>query len=63
MASFNAVLLVVQQLMNYSGKALIRCRLSQADKDEEHPHKLLEDEQEDRDVSALVPEQGSYKVG
>ncbi|XP_049870070.1 nuclear factor NF-kappa-B p100 subunit-like isoform X2 [Pectinophora gossypiella] len=51
------------ELMNYTGRALIRVRLTQADKDEEHPHKLLEDEQEDRDVSTLVPEQGSYKVG
>lgn len=42
--------------------ALIRCRLAQQDKDEEHPHQLLEDEH-DCDVSAMVPMDGSYRVG
>ncbi|CAH0605856.1 unnamed protein product [Chrysodeixis includens] len=50
------------ELVNYSGKALIRCRLAQHNNPEEHPHKLLEDEQ-DRDMSYIVPDQGSYKVG
>ncbi|KAF9806827.1 hypothetical protein SFRURICE_015920 [Spodoptera frugiperda] len=49
------------ELLNYTGKALIRCRLAQHNNTEEHPHKLLEDEQ-DRDMSCLVPDQGSYKV-
>ncbi|CAB3236845.1 unnamed protein product, partial [Arctia plantaginis] len=49
------------ELRNYAGQALIRCSLAQHNNTEEHPHKLLEDEQ-DRDVSQLVPEQGSYKV-
>ncbi|XP_052749400.1 nuclear factor NF-kappa-B p110 subunit isoform X1 [Galleria mellonella] len=50
------------ELVNYTGRAIIRCRLAQHDSDKEHPHKLLEDEQ-DRDVSYEVPEHGSYKVG
>ncbi|PZC86585.1 hypothetical protein B5X24_HaOG206146 [Helicoverpa armigera] len=50
------------ELLNYRGKALIRCRLAQHNNPDEHPHKLLEDEQ-DRDMSYLVPDQGSYKVG
>ncbi|CAH2071559.1 unnamed protein product, partial [Iphiclides podalirius] len=49
------------ELINYAGKARIRCRLAQHDNREEHPHKLLEDDQ-DSDVSAKVPEEGSYKV-
>ncbi|CAG9795155.1 unnamed protein product [Diatraea saccharalis] len=50
------------ELVNYSGRAVIRCRLSQHKTPDEHPHKLLEEEQ-DRDVSYGVPEHGSYKVG
>ncbi|XP_068631520.1 nuclear factor NF-kappa-B p110 subunit-like [Battus philenor] len=50
------------ELVNYSGQARIRCRLAQHNNSDEHPHKLLEDDQ-DRDVSAKVPEHGSYKVG
>ncbi|XP_059056630.1 nuclear factor NF-kappa-B p110 subunit [Achroia grisella] len=50
------------ELLNYSGRAIIRCRLAQHNNEKEHPHKLLEDEQ-DRDVSYEVPEHGSYKVG
>ncbi|XP_075971520.1 nuclear factor NF-kappa-B family member relish [Anticarsia gemmatalis] len=49
------------ELVNYPGQALVRCHLAQHNNPEEHPHKLLEDEQ-DRDVSQLVPEQGSYRV-
>ncbi|KAJ8733352.1 hypothetical protein PYW08_001650 [Mythimna loreyi] len=51
------------ELLNYSGKALIRCRLAQHNNPDEHPHKLLEDDQQDRDMSYLVPDQDSYKVG
>nr|AXF67445.1 relish [Ostrinia furnacalis] len=50
------------ELANYKGRAIIRCRLAQKKSPEEHPHKLLEEEQ-DRDVSYEVPENGSYKVG
>ncbi|XP_053604050.1 nuclear factor NF-kappa-B p105 subunit [Plodia interpunctella] len=50
------------ELVNYPGRAVIRCRLAQDKNSGEHPHKLLEEEQ-DRDVSYEVPEQGSYKVG
>ncbi|KAM3967264.1 LOW QUALITY PROTEIN: nuclear factor NF-kappa-B p110 subunit-like [Aphomia sociella] len=50
------------ELVNYTGRAIIRCRLAQHNNTKEHPHKLLEDEQ-DRDVSYEVPEHGSYKVG
>ncbi|CAH0407357.1 unnamed protein product [Chilo suppressalis] len=50
------------ELVNFSGRAVIRCRLAQHKTADEHPHKLLEEEQ-DRDVSYVVPEQGSYKVG
>ncbi|XP_048007290.1 nuclear factor NF-kappa-B p110 subunit isoform X2 [Leguminivora glycinivorella] len=50
------------ELVNWHKRALIRCRLAQHLKPEEHPHQLLEDEQEDRDVSAEVPERGSYRV-
>ncbi|XP_064071534.1 nuclear factor NF-kappa-B p110 subunit isoform X1 [Vanessa tameamea] len=49
------------ELRHYSGKAMIRCRLARHDKPEEHPHKLLEDDQ-DRDVSSILPEHGSYRV-
>ncbi|KAL4708286.1 hypothetical protein ACJJTC_007692 [Scirpophaga incertulas] len=48
------------ELVNYTGRAVIRCRLAQDRSPKEHPHKLLEDEQ-DRDVSSVVPEQ-TYKV-
>ncbi|XP_061711042.1 nuclear factor NF-kappa-B p110 subunit isoform X2 [Cydia pomonella] len=51
------------ELVNWNMRALIRCRLAQHLKSDEHPHQLLEDEQEDRDVSAEVPERGSYRVG
>ncbi|XP_072939833.1 uncharacterized protein Rel [Epargyreus clarus] len=50
------------ELMNYAGKALIRCVLAQHNNTHEHPHKLLEDDQ-DRDVSKEVPGNGSYMVG
>ncbi|KPJ18966.1 Nuclear factor NF-kappa-B p110 subunit [Papilio machaon] len=50
------------ELVNYNGQARVRCRLAQHNNSDEHPHKLLEDDQ-DRDVSATVPEHGSYKVG
>ncbi|XP_013200231.2 uncharacterized protein LOC106142858 isoform X1 [Amyelois transitella] len=50
------------ELVNYPGRATIRCRLAQDKNPGEHPHRLLEDDQ-DRDVSYEVPEQGSYKVG
>ncbi|XP_050343891.1 nuclear factor NF-kappa-B p110 subunit isoform X2 [Nymphalis io] len=49
------------ELRNFTGKALLRCRLARHDKPEEHPHKLLEDDQ-DRDVSSILPEHGSYRV-
>ncbi|XP_063533267.1 nuclear factor NF-kappa-B p110 subunit isoform X1 [Cydia strobilella] len=51
------------ELVNWNKQALIRCRLAQHLKPDEHPHQLLEDEQEDKDVSAEVPERGSYRVG
>lgn len=47
--------------MNYNGRALIRCQLAQCDVEEDHPHRLLEEEQ-DRDVSSYVPEHNSYQV-
>ncbi|CAG4992014.1 unnamed protein product [Parnassius apollo] len=50
------------ELVNYAGQARIRCRLVQHNNPDEHPHKLLEEDQ-DIDVSAKVPEHGSYKVG
>ncbi|XP_063619489.1 nuclear factor NF-kappa-B p100 subunit [Cydia splendana] len=50
------------ELVNWNKQALIRCRLAQHLKPDEHPHQLLEDEQEDRDVCAEVPERGSYRV-
>ncbi|XP_063377191.1 uncharacterized protein LOC134664459 isoform X2 [Cydia fagiglandana] len=50
------------ELVNWNKRALIRCRLAQHLKPDEHPHQLLEDEQEDRDVCAEVPERGSYRV-
>ncbi|KAL0832654.1 hypothetical protein ABMA28_000846 [Loxostege sticticalis] len=50
------------ELVNYKGRAIIRCRLAQKKSTDEHPHKLLEEEQ-DRDVSYEVPENGSFKVG
>lgn len=31
------------------------------DEDEEHPHRLLEDDQ-DRDVTSVVPQNGIYRV-
>ncbi|CAH2105464.1 unnamed protein product [Euphydryas editha] len=49
------------ELRNFSGKALIRCTLARHDSPEEHPHKLLEDDQ-DRDVSSILPEHGNYRV-
>ncbi|XP_052740649.1 uncharacterized protein LOC112053564 [Bicyclus anynana] len=49
------------ELKNYPGTALIRCRLVRHDVDEEHPHRLLEDDQ-DRDVTSIIPQQGSYRV-
>ncbi|XP_073942826.1 nuclear factor NF-kappa-B p110 subunit-like isoform X1 [Choristoneura fumiferana] len=51
------------ELVNYKMNALIRCRLAQHGKDDEHPHQLLEDEQEACDVSAMVPMDRSYRVG
>ena len=50
------------ELKNFKGRALIRCQLAQNKNPDEHPHKLLEEEQ-DRDVSYIVPERGSYRVG
>lgn len=50
------------ELKNFKGRALIRCQLAQNKCPDEHPHKLLEEEQ-DRDVSYIVPERGSYRVG
>ncbi|CAH2244152.1 jg23458 [Pararge aegeria aegeria] len=49
------------ELKNYTGKALIRCRLVRHDVDEEHPHRLLEDDQE-IDVTSVLPEHGIYRV-
>ncbi|KAJ2951951.1 hypothetical protein O0L34_g4210 [Tuta absoluta] len=51
------------ELVNYTGTAVIKVRLAHQDKDEEHPHKLLEDDEKEREVSTVVPQQGSYKVG
>ncbi|XP_041970286.1 uncharacterized protein LOC121726813 isoform X2 [Aricia agestis] len=48
------------ELQNYKGKAEICCTLVRHDNDKEHPHKLQDDH--DRDVSSIVPDQGSYKV-
>ncbi|XP_068627464.1 LOW QUALITY PROTEIN: nuclear factor NF-kappa-B p110 subunit-like [Battus philenor] len=50
------------ELLNYSGQAWIRCRLAQHNIFDEHPHMLLDHDQ-NRDVSAKVPEHGSFKVG
>ncbi|KAJ0178904.1 hypothetical protein K1T71_005679 [Dendrolimus kikuchii] len=49
------------ELMNYSGQALIRCQLAQHRNPDQHPHRLLEEERE-RDLSYMVPEQGCYRV-
>ncbi|XP_069358194.1 nuclear factor NF-kappa-B p110 subunit [Maniola hyperantus] len=49
------------ELCNYYGQALLRCRLVRHDADEEHPHRLLEDDQ-DRDVTGVLPQRGSYRV-
>ncbi|CAG4919083.1 unnamed protein product [Colias eurytheme] len=49
------------ELCNYNGSALIRCSLARHDSPNEHPHKLTEDDQ-DRDITSVVPQRGSYKV-
>ncbi|CAB3236847.1 unnamed protein product [Arctia plantaginis] len=49
------------ELVNYTDKALIRCTLAQHNNSLEHPHRLHDED--DRDVSQIVPEQGSYMVG
>ncbi|XP_061377455.1 nuclear factor NF-kappa-B p110 subunit isoform X1 [Danaus plexippus] len=49
------------ELRNYTGRALVRCRLARHDSADEHPHKLLEEDQ-DRDVHSWLPEKGSYRV-
>ncbi|CAG9559794.1 unnamed protein product [Danaus chrysippus] len=49
------------ELRNYTGRALVRCRLARHDSTDEHPHKLLEEDQ-DRDVHSWLPEKGSYRV-
>ncbi|NP_001095935.1 nuclear factor NF-kappa-B p110 subunit isoform 1 [Bombyx mori] len=53
------------ELVNYTGQAVIKCQLAQHKTPEEHPHKLFEEEQDndDREVSCIVPKQGIYKVG
>ncbi|KAG6455387.1 hypothetical protein O3G_MSEX009193 [Manduca sexta] len=48
------------ELVNYTGRALIKCQLSQNKSEDEHPHKLLDEQ--DRDMSHHVPEHGSYRV-
>lgn len=49
------------ELKNYAGKALLRCTLARHDSSDEHPHKLLEDDQ-DRDVSGVVPHHELYRI-
>ncbi|CAK1545863.1 unnamed protein product [Leptosia nina] len=49
------------ELCNYNGSALIRCSLARHNSSLEHPHKLTEEDQ-DRDITSLLPLRGSYKV-
>ncbi|XP_050664074.1 putative transcription factor p65 homolog isoform X2 [Leptidea sinapis] len=50
------------ELCNYSGSAVIGCHLVRHDADLEHPHTLTEDDQ-DKQISSVLPQRGSYKVG
>ncbi|XP_048479007.1 nuclear factor NF-kappa-B p105 subunit [Plutella xylostella] len=49
-------------LLNYKGRATIKCSLAQHNNRKQHPHQLVEDDQE-RDLSAEVNPEKGYEVG
>lgn len=53
------------QLRNYTDKARIKCTLVQKDDNEEHPHNLYDEDEENADQpgSVVVPVGSHYKVG